>query len=521
MAVTMLGFVVLGYFANKSANDAKLAATKLTLSGSVEIRFAEAMMELRGYQLMFDQKNVDEYKNSIAKLAGHIKELEKIVKFQETKDAIVEIKKTTAEWEAINEPRIALIDKYKRESHTEAFEDTEDGKKLHELTKKSKEKYDEIDVKVERLSSMLKEQNFGILEKNSSIMDAILIIQSILLISVFTVIIKSIRSSIHSAAVSCKEIMDTKVLNKKIVSTSKDEINEIVENVNMLMASLSAAIDGAKRSSAENASVAEELSATSNQIGNRIESTAKEIEETRAVSVEVASILQNSEESSKVTGEGINEASKEVQIAAKEVLQVSAELQDVVQEQIDLSSRLERLSNEAEQVKHVLSVITDIAEQTNLLALNAAIEAARAGEHGRGFAVVADEVRKLAERTQKSLAESNATVSVIVQSVSDATEVMTKSAENIQVLGDKAQSVESLMNKTVESISKASEVAMKTAKEASIGSAKTIEMAEKIKLISELSTTNARSVEEIAAAAEHLSELAVSLSSSLAQFKTA
>ncbi len=97
-------------------------------------------------------------------------------------------------------------------------------------------------------------------------------------------------------------------------------------------------------------------------------------------------------------------------------------IQSVAGKEHELSGNLQALVGNAQETKAILVTIGDIADQTNLLALNAAIEAARAGEHGRGFAVVADEVRKLAERTQKSLAEISATINVLIQAINDNSE---------------------------------------------------------------------------------------------------
>ncbi len=109
--------------------------------------------------------------------------------------------------------------------------------------------------------------------------------------------------------------------------------------------------------------------------------------------------------------------------------------------EVELSTSLENLTRDAEEIKSVLDIISDIAEQTNLLALNAAIEAARAGEHGRGFAVVADEVRKLAENTQKSLTAINASISIIVQNISSASQQVQSNASGAVKLVEMSDSM--------------------------------------------------------------------------------
>jgi len=140
--------------------------------------------------------------------------------------------------------------------------------------------------------------------------------------------------------------------------------------------------------------------------------------------------------------------------SAAAVEQINSSMQSV-------SDKTSQASSKAEDIKNIITVIKDIADQTNLLALNAAIEAARAGEHGRGFAVVADEVRSLAERTGKSLNEIEININVLVQSVSEVSESIKEQAQGINQINESIASLEGIMHEGLEVTNKTNEVALK------------------------------------------------------------
>ena len=144
----------------------------------------------------------------------------------------------------------------------------------------------------------------------------------------------------------------------------------------------------------------------------------------------LAASMRNLTDSASKQSDSIQESAAAVEQMSSSMNAISRKTSDVIRQ--------------SEEIKNIITIIRDIADQTNLLALNAAIEAARAGEHGRGFAVVADEVRKLAERTQKSLGEIEANTNVLAQSIMEMSESIKEQTEGINMINESVAQIDHL-----------------------------------------------------------------------------
>lgn len=309
-------------------------------------------------------------------------------------------------------------------------------------------------------------------------------------------------------------------LTKVLKENEKDEIADVSSEINNFIQKVRSIIRESKQMAVENYSVSNELSSTALLVGDRVDSSSLLVAETTNISRDIKDEIKEFIQRAKDTIKEIYGANNSLHEAQNEISVMRENVEKAASTELKMAQRIDNLSRDAEQVKDVLTVINDIADQTNLLALNAAIEAARAGEHGRGFAVVADEVRQLAERTQKSLTEINATINVIVQAISDSSDQMNYNSKVIQELIGYANNVTQKIMITVSIMDSATHANEKMIEDYLATGMNIDIVVQKIEDINVLSRENARSVQEIASAAEHLNSMTEKLGITLEKFKT-
>ena len=307
-------------------------------------------------------------------------------------------------------------------------------------------------------------------------------------------------------------------LSQPVVVKGTDEPAQLLTALATMQDQLRTTIHGISESAQQLASAAEEMSSVMEQStrglqaqNDEIEQAATAVNEMSAAVDEVAGNAVSSAEASKAS----DEDSKHGHYQISETI---SSIQNLVDEVLGASSKAEGLAVQAQDISKVLEVIRGIAGQTNLLALNAAIEAARAGEAGRGFAVVADEVRSLAQRTQDSTEEIEQMITGIQQGTQDTVDALNSSAEHASQTLQRANSAGSALEKITAAISQISERNLVIASAAEQQALVARDVDRSLVNIRDLSTQTAAGATQTSAASQELSRLAVDLNGMVTRF---
>jgi methyl-accepting chemotaxis protein len=308
-------------------------------------------------------------------------------------------------------------------------------------------------------------------------------------------------------------------LTEQVEIRSRDEIGDLSRGLNELVGSLHDTMVEVNRASDEVASAATEIAASAEEMASGIEEQSAQVDQVTAAMEQMStSVVQvadkardaatSAEESGKVAGNG------------DEIVQQTIDGMTSISQAVSAGAEsVSELGRRGEQIGEIIGVINDIADQTNLLALNAAIEAARAGEHGRGFAVVADEVRKLADRTTKATDEIAGSIKAIQGETGEAVKRMDDGIEQVKAGVEHARQAGDSLKLIVTNAQDLSQMVASIAAVTEQQSAAAEEVSRNVEGIAAVSRESAQGAGQAASAAAQMSSKAEQLRQIVSQFK--
>lgn len=390
------------------------------------------------------------------------------------------------------------------EDDTTAF-----NKYLRDVLREQGDKVEEILKSLVDFNIQLADQANTQSEKsfNSALTTTIAVIVGVILLSIFLgyFIARSISKPLLSMVEVARKVADGDLTQSVNIST-KDEIGQLGTALGRMVDNLRVLINNIIMNSQSVAASSQEISASTEEIAStsssQSEAAANIADLFKELSVAINSVASSAEEAAEMSNDTVRTAREGGRI-----------VDDALKGMQSVSGQMDQLENDSRKIGDIIEVIDDIAEQTNLLALNAAIEAARAGEQGRGFAVVADEVRKLAERSSAATKEITNIIKMIQENTKNSVQAVAISVDQSTLTGEAFDKIIEMVNNTS---AKVNEIAAACEEEA----AQAAEVMLSVESISASSEESAAASEETAATCQSLAQLSEELAVSAGAFKT-
>lgn len=363
-------------------------------------------------------------------------------------------------------------------------------------------------------------EDMGAYHKAFAFMVVLIILSAVLSFAVGIIVSNSVTKPIARVVDMLRDIAQGEGdLTKRIEITGKDEIGELASWFNLFIDKLHSIISQVTNNTIQVASAAGQLSSTSEQMAAGFEEVAAQAGTVATAGEEMAATSTEIAQNCNMAAQGSQQANKAALNGAKVVAGTVQVMNRIAGRVRETAKTIEGLGDRSDQIGEIIGTIEDIADQTNLLALNAAIEAARAGEQGRGFAVVADEVRALAERTTKATREIGEMINAIQNETKGAVGIMEEGVKEVENGTLEAAKSGQALQDILDQINSVAMQVNQIATAAEEQTATTAEISNNIQQITGVVHETAKGAQESAAAASQLSNLSEKLQILVGHFK--
>jgi len=382
-----------------------------------------------------------------------------------------------------------------------------------------------LEDEMEALTELI-EANVAFTQKNaadekSATVTILLIVSALgtlVMIVISAMIIKNITAPLENL-VHVSERVSSGDLTVRIDVSREDELGQLARAMEKMRANLLAVISQISDTTTKLSNSADEILTVTRTVSNHMVEQRSETEQVATAMNQMTATVHEVSKNILATATSAQQASAETDMGSR-IVQEAVQSITVLANQIsDASEIINRVESNSHNISSVLDVIKSIAEQTNLLALNAAIEAARAGEQGRGFAVVADEVRTLASRTQESTGEINEMITQLQQGSKSSVEAMNKSCEQAGLVVSKAENAGKSLTTIASTVAKISELSAQIATAAEEQTAVSEEINRNVVHINEAAIYTADGTRKTSDTANQLAKITVDLQHLVKQFK--
>ena len=489
----------------------------LTLVGELRYVWANTMASVRRFLAFRNQASIDEYQLRFD-LSGEI--LKKLAKYEdnytfEQTDAIARIVELRILYDGLFKEFsvIQLSDRYRTDIHLVKT-------KVALVLAKIKRN---LNILVEKQRHLIESESQSLLDFVSgtkSFVYVMLVVGMAFGFGLAWAVSFMITCPLNSAVSAMKDISEGEGdLTLRLLVSGNDEVGQLATSFNGFIGKMQNVIREVTSSTSQLSAAAEEMSMITGETRNGVQRQQSETALVATAINEMSSTVHEVAQNAETAASGASQADNQTEQGKQIVSSTVSSIRILASEVETASTVIAQLEKDSESIGSVLEVIRGIAEQTNLLALNAAIEAARAGEQGRGFAVVADEVRSLASRTQESTQEIQEMIERLQKGSRDAVTAMEAGQEQAQQTVEQASQAESSLNEISTAVAQINEMNAHIA-EASRQQGEVVEEINKnIVNITQVADDSASGADQLSTASQEMASLAVNLESQVSHFK--